>query len=247
MKIIIDNREPDILITTLNDLIKDSGIKYEKQSLDIGDIQIFEDDLIEPSIIFERKSLSDLLASIKDGRYNEQSFRLDNYSLHNHNIYYLIEGNIEYLRNQQDKQIIYSSLLTLSYFKGFSIINSLNIKQTANIIFRFCDKLKRETKRNSYYKNILSNTENNNYTSVIKSSKKANITKENILEIMLMQIPGISYNIANIIGQEYKTITNLLKCLGNNPNCLDNLQCGIQSKRKISKTIIKNINEYLMQ
>tara|TARA_B100001093_G_scaffold510492_1_gene576481 strand:- start:1139 stop:1882 length:744 start_codon:yes stop_codon:yes gene_type:complete len=247
MKIIIDNREPDILINTLNDLVKDNNIDYQTQSLEIGDIQIFQDNEIEPSIIFERKSLSDLLASIKDGRYNEQSFRLDNYSLHNHNIYYLIEGNIENLRNQQDKQIIYSSLLTLSYFKGFSIINSVNIIQTANIIFRFCDKLKRETKRNSYYKDIPLNKENNNYSSVIKTSKKANITKDNILEIMLMQIPGISSNTASIIGEEYKTMLNLLKCLGDNPHCLDNLQCGIQNKRKISKTIIQNINEYLLQ
>lgn len=247
MKIIIDNREPSILISTLNDLIKDNDIDYETQSLEIGDIQIFEDNQTEPSIIFERKSLSDLLSSIKDGRYNEQSFRLDNYSLHNHNIYYLIEGNIECLRNLQDKQMIYSSLLTLSYFKGFSIINSVNIKQTANIIFRFCDKLKRETKRNSYYKNISLNKENNNYTSVIKTSKKANITEDNILEIMLMQIPGISHSSAGIIGQQYKTMSNLLKCLGDNPNCLDNLQCGTESKRKISKTIIQNINKYLMQ
>lgn len=247
MKIFLDERE-----NQLHYLLEDKNkelefpIVIEKKVLPLGDI-VFVNDEGNDFIIIERKSLSDLIASIKDGRYNEQSFRLDNYSLHNHNIYYLIEGNIEYLRNQQDKQIIYSSLLTLSYFKGFSIINSVNIKQTANIIFRFCDKLKRETKRNSYYKNNLSDKENTNYTSVIKTSKKANITKDNILEIMLMQIPGISHSNASIIGQEYKTMRNLLKCLGDNPHCLDNLQCGMQSKRKISKTIIQNINEYLMQ
>ena len=43
--------------------------------------------------LIERKSLNDLESSIKDGRYNEQSLRLDKYDLANHNIYYLIELN----------------------------------------------------------------------------------------------------------------------------------------------------------
>ena len=41
-------------------------------------------------LIFERKSLADLISSIKDGRYIEQSFRLSECSLDNHNIYYII-------------------------------------------------------------------------------------------------------------------------------------------------------------
>ena len=246
MKIVVDNREPEVLINTINELIKEKEISIEIKSLEIGDIHIIEDDNIDPSIIIERKSLSDLIASIKDGRYNEQSFRLDNYKLHNHNIYYLIEGNIEYLKNSIDKQIVYSSLFTLSYFKGFSIINSNNLKQTANIIFRFSDKLKRENNKNSYYKDN-NNEKDINYASVIKTCKKSNITKDNILEIMLMQIPGISYNIANVITNEHKTLNNLLKNLGENPNCLDNLYSGLQSKRKISKSVILNIKEYLLQ
>lgn len=246
MKIVVDNREPEVLINTINELIKEKEISIEIKSLEIGDIHIIEDDNIDPSIIIERKSLSDLIASIKDGRYNEQSFRLDNYKLHNHNIYYLIEGNIEYLKNSIDKQIVYSSLFTLSYFKGFSIINSNNLKQTANIIFRFSDKLKRENNKNSYYKDN-NNEKDINYASVIKTCKKSNITKDNILEIMLMQIPGISYNIANVIANEHKTLNNLLKNLGENPNCLDNLYSGLQSKRKISKSVILNIKEYLLQ
>ena len=246
MKIVVDNREPDLLISIINELIKEKEIYLEIKSLELGDIHIFENENLEPSIIIERKSLLDLLASIKDGRYNEQSFRLDNYKLHNHNIYYLIEGNIELLKNNIDKQIIYSSLFTLSYFKGFSIINSNNIKQTANIIFRFSDKLKRENNKNCYYNDIKIDKDKN-YASVIKPNKKSNITKDNILEILLMQIPGISYNIANAIALEYKTLNNLLKNLGNNPNCLDNLHIGLQLKRKISKSVIINIKEYLLQ
>ena len=45
-------------------------------------------------LIIERKSISDLLSSIKDGRYEEQSYRLNGSQTHNHNIIYLIEGGI---------------------------------------------------------------------------------------------------------------------------------------------------------
>ena len=40
-------------------------------------------------MIIERKSLNDLLASVKDGRYNEQSFRLDETPIENNKIFYI--------------------------------------------------------------------------------------------------------------------------------------------------------------
>ena len=39
-------------------------------------------------LIIERKSLADLESSIKDGRYENQSYRLDGLPVINHNIYY---------------------------------------------------------------------------------------------------------------------------------------------------------------
>ena len=63
--------------------------KMKIEQLHIGDV-VFEDDSGKPIIIFERKTLMDLAASIKDGRYNEQSFRLDKEPAHNHNIIYII-------------------------------------------------------------------------------------------------------------------------------------------------------------
>lgn len=47
----------------------------------------------ETLLIFERKSISDLLASLKDGRYEEQSYRLSGSNTNNHNIIYIIEGD----------------------------------------------------------------------------------------------------------------------------------------------------------
>ena len=55
----------------------------KKEQLAVGDI-ILENDKGEVVIIFERKTLYDLAASIRDGRYNEQSFRLNKENIHNH-------------------------------------------------------------------------------------------------------------------------------------------------------------------
>ena len=268
MRIVVDNREPESLINILSTAVEQryKNITIETSNLTIGDFQIFKTNSLVPDIIVERKSINDLLASIKDGRYNEQSFRLDKYDLHNHNIYYIIEGLIDKINNEQNRQIVYSSIFTLGYFKGFSVLNSYNINQTCEFILRFTDKLDRETnKREAYYREDSKNTKkmlddkedkddkadrdektdrDTNYSSCIKSAKKSNITKINILEIMLMQIPGVSSKIAQSINSKYKTMQNLIASLEKDETCLNNM-CFEDSKRKIASTTIKNIVDFL--
>ena len=59
-------------------------IQIVSETLPIGDIII--NDGTDDKIIIERKSVNDLLSSIKDGRYEEQSYRLNGLNHHNHNI-----------------------------------------------------------------------------------------------------------------------------------------------------------------
>ena len=87
MIIKVDTREPDLLqqlnhITSSMSSFKNIVIKFE--TLPIGDIIICDDK--EEKLIIERKSVTDLLASIKDGRYEEQSYRLNGINHHNHNL-----------------------------------------------------------------------------------------------------------------------------------------------------------------
>ena len=90
MLIKLDCREIKLL-PLLTGLVN-PGDTIISESLPLGDIIICSDDGQEKAII-ERKSLADLASSIRDGRYKEQSFRLNQCSLHNHQIYYLIEGD----------------------------------------------------------------------------------------------------------------------------------------------------------
>ena len=79
MNIVFDTRETKLLsyINNTNDTFL---IKTE--NLDIGDIHLCQPDNT-CIVIFERKSINDLAASIQDGRYKEQALRLSNFTLPN--------------------------------------------------------------------------------------------------------------------------------------------------------------------
>ena len=228
MKLIIDNREPKELKTLIQDKIENIELK----NLEIGDI-IFLDDDDNIVLIFERKSISDLISSIKDGRYSEQSFRLQEYPLHNHNIFYLIEGSLLNSRKQYNETIqktVYSAMFSLSYSKGFSLLHTSSLVETAEFIIYFFQKIVKDKSIKPFYQNInpINNTiqqetvengeskkneDSNDYVSHIKTSKKSHITKENISEIMLSQIQNVSINTAKCIINEYNNIENLIKNL----------------------------------
>tara|TARA_B100001142_G_scaffold296102_1_gene317561 strand:- start:55 stop:846 length:792 start_codon:yes stop_codon:yes gene_type:complete len=263
MKLYIDNREPKKIINLLIGLCNNEFLIEVKQ-LNVGDYMLCDSITDKPIVVFERKSLSDLESSIKDGRYEEQGFRLNEYDLHNHYIYYLIEGAIINYRNNNFKKTLYSSLASISYFKGFSIINSLNDIETSEIIINFTKKLIKENKKKPYYlDNSIKNTSficelsgntlielgkkeeiTQNYENIIKTKKNSHISKENINNIMLMQIPGISSTSAKIILDEYKTIEELIFKLRENENCLESLRST--NGRKLGKNMISNIKIFLL-
>lgn len=241
MRLIIDNREPKEIITIIQSRIENISL----ENLELGDY-IIENSDNQPVMIFERKSLSDLIASIKDGRYNEQSLRLSECNVNKRNIYYIIEGNTMNFCNRQNEtnqKMLFSSMLSISSKKGFSLLNTTGFIETAEFIIRFYNKVSSEK---PLQQDQLENTEIK-YSNVIKTSKKANITKNNINEIMISQIPGISSVVAGAIMEKYSNIINLVNSLKNDPNCLDNFKISSNNKeRKIGKNVIIALKEYLL-
>jgi ERCC4-type nuclease len=252
MKLLIDVREPKKIIDQLGILNADKKYEIEVKQLEIGDYIIYDEKNDKTLVIIERKSLADLESSIKDGRYKEQSFRLAGNELPNHNIYYLIEGNIATYKKKVFISTLYSSLISMSYFKGFSILNSLNENGSAEIINNFVKKLLKENNNECYYKNNTGITEQNdttstqeNYINVVKTEKKSNITRENIHMIMLMQVPDVSVKSATAIINKFITIKDLVLALESDEDCLNSLVID-GSNRKISKKIIQNIKDNLL-
>jgi len=238
------------------------------ENIPLGDIIIY-DDLENEKVIIERKTLTDLAASIRDGRYKEQSFRLQECSLHNHNIFYLIEGDLrnykQFKTHTVDKKSLLSSMVSITYFKGFSLHRTLNVVETAEWILQFALKISKESSIVSFYEreklNHINKNDNENqpeksisndnacYSKVIKRVKKENINKENIGEIMLSQIPGVSINAAIAIMKIFRTIDNLIIELKNNKDVLNNIKIKddtTKKERRINKSCISNINSYLI-
>lgn len=294
MEINIDYRE-NKLITLLENIHQNNSSKESSKislhvsNLQLGDITIKmntnKNDIKDhPDLIIERKSISDLLSSITDGRYKEQSYRLQNSSLHNHNIIYLIEGNIDthkqYYASKQNAHLqYYSSLFSLYYYKGFSVFMTHSIEQTASMIYYFALKIVRSHKKYiPYFPNTIQPTitldmtnnnicdinnssnvdsqihyeTNNNtdldYLQCIKSEKKQNITRDNIWQIMLMQVPYVSDKIASSLLEYYHNVPNLVYELQQDPDCLNNFKIVDSNgkARKLSSKVIANIFELLV-
>lgn len=264
MNLKIDVREAELIKkcqANIEMISNFKNIKLVPVQLPLGDIILNDGE--KDLIIIERKSLSDLAASIKDGRYEEQSYRLKNLWHHNHNIIYLIEGDFNRFnsfKDRIDKLTLYSALLSINYFKGFSVWRSMSIDETALMICNMAYKLNKENEKQPFYSNALSTTQSTtvgteetavavekDYCSVVKKVKKDNITSENIGEIMLCQIPGISSASALAILAEFKTLPNLIKAIDANEACLNNV-CTTDTNgksRKISKAAIATIIKFL--
>lgn len=277
MLIKVDIRETQLLEQINTQLSFYKTIEVKTETLPIGDIII--NDGKEDKLIIERKSVNDLLASIKDGRYEEQSYRLNGLNHHNHNIIYLIEGDVSRVNRFKptlpiEKSTLYSAMFSLNYYKGFSVFRSFSIEETAIIICNMAYKMEKElTNKVPYYQNIKEiekeitkdndNCEQNeeqqdnsnnllsekDYVNVVKKIKKDNITPDNIGEIMLCQIPGISSVTALAVMDKFKTIPNLVKELETNTECLKDLSYtnAKGQVRKINKTCLLNIVKFLLK
>ena len=232
MKLIFDERE-----TALYDLCLQSEIKLscEKKVIPLADILITNDDESETYVYIERKSITDLLASIKDGRYAEQSYRLSNCCTNPHNVVYLIEGMLP----PKDKKLVVSCIASLNYFKGFSVHRTVSMQETAFYLMAYADKLMREGLKST-------GGGSNDYTSVVKVQKKANITTENIGQLFLMQIPGISSTTALEVMKPFKSFLEFVEHVKQNPEYLENIKLESNGKtRKLGSNVVKSIQSYV--
>lgn len=259
MELFIDYREHKLI-----DELTNRNIEFVKDNLEIGDISIKMNG--QTIYLIERKTLEDLASSIRDGRYKEQSFRLNDYGLHNHHICYLIEGQIskykvsKFSKNVINKKVIHSAMCSLSFYKGFSIFQTENMYDTADYIIHVFEKIKKENKCGCYSSEITEEKkqeENSNdekqeipekkYTSCVKKLKKDYLTPTNIHIVMLSTIPGVSDTIATIIMDKYNTISNLISEYKQNDKLLKEFTYLKNDKpKKLTKPVIKNIEDYLL-
>lgn len=252
------------------------------ECLPVGDVILSSADGQTDYIVFERKSLPDLAASIRDGRYKEQSLRLQAFpNVDNHNIVYIVEGDFTRYNERFSKigkVALQSAMCSLNYYKGFSVIRTMSIIETYEIIQSYANKLSASPAPYGHYHrdftiptiptttitnnvtdaNTDSTASNNNnafsedsspsYCSVlkVKQVKCENITPQNIGEIMLCNIPGVSNKTAAVIMKKYTTLRALMEALQTSESgeCLNDIR--LETQRKLSKQCIQNIYNFLM-
>lgn len=289
MIIKIDHREHDVIqqIKYYMEIIPlFKGIEIVVENLPLGDIIL--SDSSKDLLIIERKTINDLKASIRDGRYEEQSYRLNGLNHPNHNIIYLIEGDINKTshvnrfisnadKDKADKFTFYSSLFSLNYYKGFSVMRTFTLDETCLFVCNTANKLRKGEleKRLPFYQmhaivnetktNAPANENNENknnsvvptdtsekekeYVEVVKKVKKENITPDNIGEILLSQIPGISTITSLAIITHFKTFKNFMKEIVVDENCLKEVRYTTEKgqTKKLNKTCIQNICKFLLK
>ena len=138
--LIVDLREKgagneNFCVEILNKL--QSPIPIEEKNLSLGDFTwIYKDQLDGEEymldFIIERKTLNDLSASILDGRYNEQKYRLKNSPYKN--IYYLFEGTELNTHNNSNisKDAINTAINNTINIHDIKFYRSLSTKDTVN-------------------------------------------------------------------------------------------------------------------
>ena len=251
--ILIDNRE-----LKLKNFFKEfKNIKFK--NLEIGDIILKLNEKIV--LVIERKTISDLYCSIKDGRYKEQKQRLiSNFS--KDKILYLIENNIENHTSDFNTDIVYGSIVNMLIRDHIKILKTNNIDETIKYIKFLIKRL--ETKSEIFNLNNDNNNNNNNnnntasidYVNTIKLQKKKNMTPENCQIIQIAQIPGVSINCSKTILETYKSIPNLfleynkVEDINNKELLLSNLEIKTindKKNKKVGKVVSKRIYEYLFK
>ena len=201
--IVLDNREGKLI-----DYFKDKP-RILIEQLELGDIIFRINDNTEVKYIIERKSVSDLYSSIKDGRYREQKARLlANYPLSK--IIYLIEGTIPY----KNDSTYFGSVVNMLLRDNIKVFQCANINQS----IMFIETIQKRFEANAEFLNETSGSclngggsdINTEYLNTIKTKKKDNMTPQNYQIIVLAQIPGMSVSKAKAILEKYNTLENLI-------------------------------------
>jgi ERCC4-type nuclease len=198
-----DNREKELI-----KILEEKGYNMVLENLDIGDIQFLDLTTKDIMIIIERKTLSDLSSSLKDGRYKEQKERLLHSLKKDVRKIILIEGtdlNDFSLPIKTFNSIIINTLIRDNIHIYISKNKEESIEFIENIILnipKYYEELKKEIIHGE------NKTFNNEFN--CKTSKKENLTVNICFRNMLSQIPGVSSSMANVYVNKYKNMENFI-------------------------------------
>lgn len=206
----IDGREPEYIK-------KELGCLGEIAALTVGDFLFAGKFDGIPRLIIERKTIPDLICSIKDGRFREQRTRLMET---NAKIIYIIEGNII-----PDK-LVMGALENLALRHNICVIPTANEEQTCTVVKNLYNKVGQEYIQPA-----------NKYV----TARRKNDVHLTPLEKMLETINGVSPSIAAAIAQHYNSVKEFVLALNEQPNMLYGFK--LSPTRKLGPKLAQRISE----
>jgi ERCC4-type nuclease len=259
MNLIVDSRERDIA-----DGLTSKNISFTTKQLDLGDF-LFEDDKGNAILVIERKTVSDLKASIIDGRSREQKMRLLNSGIQKTRIMYLIEGNLD--KDLEDKLFsmkvgtLLGSLINTMFRDDIKVYKTATKHETVEFLTRLLEKFKKDLDEffksdkmteTSSVKHTTRTDVSTEYASTLSRKKKGNMTTNVWFISVLSQIPGISEKIAIVIVEKYSSMAMLYSTYELYPekerkDMLIDITYPINNdkKRRIGPTLSNRVYEYV--
>ena len=188
MSILLDSHEHDLIPL----LPAGTPVKM----LPVGDIWIgLSGEEISPGgIVFERKTIADLEASMSDGRYREQRTRLQAFAQEKGcHLAYIFEGNFD-ASYRFTKPILWKWIIRLPFVHKIPYFQTKTVQETAEFIKVFAEKWKDDEKD-------FRDGKTTTYTSTIKSHTKGEQRDDphNFAVGVLTCCKGVSANTAEQI------------------------------------------------
>lgn len=220
---IIDTRESDSyqLVKELNDI----GCPASVAQLEIGDYQL-RDDAGRTHCIIEHKTMNDLFASIRDGRYKQQLYRLQESQLP---VHYWIDGQLgEEVKKRAPncEKAVCSAMIHLSQQRASVLTLTL---PKADVLSRF----------HKYYSEELVDGK-----SMEKQQLKHLCKKRSVSGVVgvLTSIKGVSIDKANCISERWPTVKSIIEQLETDP---EEIAQHTVKKRKLGRSFTQNLRESL--
>jgi DNA excision repair protein ERCC-4 len=141
LRIIVDDREKK---SGIPDLLKAVGINIEMKTLPVGDY------IVGPETVVERKSISDLVSSIFDGRLFDQCSRLKE---HFENPIILMEGNVDEIESITENPLVfYGAVSSIAIDFKIPIIHTPSATHTSKLLVSMCSR--KESAKGPFLKKI---------------------------------------------------------------------------------------------
>ena len=129
IRIVVDEREKK---SGIPGILKGIGISLEIKTLPIGDY------IVAPETVVERKTISDLVSSVFDGRLFDQCNRLKE---HYQFPILLIEGNIDELEELTENPLVfYGAISSIALDFKIPVIHTPNASHTAKLLMSMCSR-----------------------------------------------------------------------------------------------------------